>query len=76
MREALERYVDQNCTYTLTAMKHSIVNDFPGTDLSVQTISRHLLGMLYTIKAVRIEPVTCNNEANKTKRKAFVDTLL
>ncbi|ETV73083.1 hypothetical protein H257_11908 [Aphanomyces astaci] len=32
--------------------------------------------MLYTIKAMRIEPVTCNNEANKTKRKAFVDTLL
>ncbi|RHZ17679.1 hypothetical protein DYB37_013807 [Aphanomyces astaci] len=63
-------------TYTLTAMKHFITNDFPGTVLSLQTISRHLLGMLYTIKAVRIQPVTCNNEVNKTKRKAFQDTLL
>ncbi|ETV73063.1 hypothetical protein H257_12099 [Aphanomyces astaci] len=40
IREALERYVDQNCQYT---MKHLIANDFPGTELSLQTISRHLL---------------------------------
>ncbi|ETV75984.1 hypothetical protein H257_09938 [Aphanomyces astaci] len=76
IREALERYVDQNCSYTLTAMKEFVANDFPGTELSLQTISRHLIGMLYTIKAVRIEPVTCNSDANKTKRKAFVEALL
>ncbi|ETV79844.1 hypothetical protein H257_07060 [Aphanomyces astaci] len=35
IREALERYVDNNCTYTLTATKHFIANDFPGTDLSL-----------------------------------------
>ncbi|RHZ17934.1 hypothetical protein DYB37_005117 [Aphanomyces astaci] len=76
IREALERYVDQNCSYTLTAMKEFVANDFPGTELSLQTISRHLIGMLYTIKAVRIEPVTCNSDANKIKRKAFVEALL
>ncbi|ETV82055.1 hypothetical protein H257_05574 [Aphanomyces astaci] len=38
IREALERYVDQNCSYTLTAMKEFVANDFPGTELSLQTI--------------------------------------
>ncbi|RHZ13198.1 hypothetical protein DYB37_009937 [Aphanomyces astaci] len=76
IRDALERYVNGNCSYTLTAMKEFIAKDFPGVELSLQTISRHLLGMLYTIKTVRIEPATCNNDANKTKRKAFVETLL
>ncbi|ETV96667.1 hypothetical protein H310_10343 [Aphanomyces invadans] len=28
------------------------------------------------IKQVRVEPSTCNNDINKTKRKAFADTLL
>ncbi|RHY95352.1 hypothetical protein DYB35_013814 [Aphanomyces astaci] len=76
IRNALERYVNDNCSYTLTAMKEFIAEDFPGVELSLQMISRNLLGMLYTIKTVHIESATYNNEANKTKRKAFVETLL
>ncbi|ETV83521.1 hypothetical protein H257_04235 [Aphanomyces astaci] len=38
---------------------------------TVQKISRHLLGMLYTVKQVRIEPTTCNSDENKVKRKEF-----
>eukprot|EP00644_Phytophthora_capsici_P005368 jgi/Phyca11/96706/e_gw1.1.1632.1 len=39
------------------------------------TISRHLLNMLYTVKQVRIEPTTCNNEVNKEKRRVFAERL-
>ncbi|ETV68337.1 hypothetical protein H257_15660 [Aphanomyces astaci] len=76
IRDALERNVNDNCSYTFTAMKKFIAKDFPGVELSLQTISRHLLGMLYTTKTLRIEPATCNNDVNKTKPKAFVETLL
>ncbi|RHY60699.1 hypothetical protein DYB30_009481 [Aphanomyces astaci] len=32
--------------------------------------------MLYTVKQVRIEPSTCNNDTNKAKRKEFAETLV
>ncbi|KAH9152370.1 hypothetical protein AeRB84_005199 [Aphanomyces euteiches] len=67
IRAALEGYVDKNCHFTLNEMRSFIADDFPGTSLSIQTISRHLLGMAYTMKQVRIEPSTCNNETNKFK---------
>ncbi|ETV95824.1 hypothetical protein H310_10869 [Aphanomyces invadans] len=41
----------------------------------MQTISLHLLGMVYTCKQVRIEPDTCNNDMNKEKRRAFAAKL-
>ncbi|KAF0702763.1 hypothetical protein AaE_015729 [Aphanomyces astaci] len=52
-------------------MQTFVAADFAGTELSVQTISRHILGMLYTVKQVRIEPATCNNDINKQKRREF-----
>ncbi|RHY31657.1 hypothetical protein DYB32_003288 [Aphanomyces invadans] len=48
IRDALEKYLDENCQYTLREMKSFIEGDFNGTNISVQTISRHILGMLYT----------------------------
>ncbi|RHY99669.1 hypothetical protein DYB37_012396 [Aphanomyces astaci] len=37
---ALERYQETNCQFTLTAMQEFIALDFPGTQLSKQTIRR------------------------------------
>ncbi|RHZ19707.1 hypothetical protein DYB37_011091 [Aphanomyces astaci] len=37
---ALERYLDTNCHFTLTAMQEFIALDFPGTQLSKQKISQ------------------------------------
>ncbi|RHY79959.1 hypothetical protein DYB26_013408 [Aphanomyces astaci] len=52
IRAALEQYLDKNCQYTLREMQTFVAADFAGTELSVQTISRHILGMLYTVKQV------------------------
>ncbi|ETV77604.1 hypothetical protein H257_08515 [Aphanomyces astaci] len=38
--------------------------------------SRHLLGMLYTVEQVQIEPSTYNSEENKSKRKVFAAALV
>ncbi|KAH9159549.1 hypothetical protein LEN26_002284 [Aphanomyces euteiches] len=57
-------------------MQEFIFFDFEGVKVSESTISRHLLGMLYTMKQTRIEPATCNNDINKIKRQAFVQKLL
>ncbi|RHY81469.1 hypothetical protein DYB26_015498 [Aphanomyces astaci] len=73
---ALERYLDTNCQYTLSTMRDFVAQDFPGTLISKQTISRHLLGMLYTVKQVRIEQSTCNSDTNKAKRKESAETLV
>ncbi|KAG3100935.1 hypothetical protein PI125_g14602 [Phytophthora idaei] len=50
---ALESYLDDNCTYTLEAMKGMIRFDF-GADISTSTISDRLIGMLYTLKQVNL----------------------
>ncbi|KAG3248645.1 hypothetical protein PI124_g6673 [Phytophthora idaei] len=71
---ALEPYLDDNCTYPLEAMKGMIRFDF-GVDISTSTISDRLVGMLYTLKQVRVEPMTCNNEVNKEKPKQFAEDL-
>ncbi|POM69460.1 Hypothetical protein PHPALM_14249 [Phytophthora palmivora] len=42
-----------------------------GVELSTSTISNKLIGKLYTIKQVHVEPITCNNDANKAKRMVF-----
>ncbi|GMF45297.1 unnamed protein product [Phytophthora fragariaefolia] len=44
-------------------------------DISTSTISRHLRGMLYTVKQVRVEPMTCNNDTNKALRQVFAKKL-
>ncbi|RHY24854.1 hypothetical protein DYB32_008653, partial [Aphanomyces invadans] len=71
VRAAFERYLNTNCHDTLSEIKSFVAADFAGLSLSIQTISRHLLGMLFTIKQVRIEPATCNNDINKKKRRQF-----
>ncbi|KAF0747882.1 hypothetical protein AaE_007553, partial [Aphanomyces astaci] len=52
IRAALEQYLDKNCQYTLREMQTFVAANFAGTELSVQTIRRHILGMLYTVKQV------------------------
>ncbi|EGZ21463.1 hypothetical protein PHYSODRAFT_376523, partial [Phytophthora sojae] len=43
--------------------------------LSGATISRHLVGMFFTVKQVKC-PTTCNSEVNQEKRKAFAEALV
>ncbi|KAG2945059.1 hypothetical protein PC119_g8469 [Phytophthora cactorum] len=71
---ALEEYLGENCTYTLNVMRDMVRFDF-GVELSTSTISNKLIGKLYTTKNVRVEPMTCNNAANKAKRMEFAKEL-
>ncbi|KAF0730237.1 hypothetical protein Ae201684P_013156 [Aphanomyces euteiches] len=76
MRQALERYLNENCLYTLRQMQQFLVFDFNGVKISLPTISRHLIGMLFTMKQARVEPSTCNSDVNKSKRQVFALKLL
>ncbi|KUF93193.1 hypothetical protein AM588_10009596 [Phytophthora nicotianae] len=54
-RNKLEEYLNENCTFTLEAMRTMLFLDTE-INVSTSTICRHLLGMLYTVKQTRIEP--------------------
>ncbi|KAG2862714.1 hypothetical protein PC116_g6740 [Phytophthora cactorum] len=43
-------------------MRDMVLWDF-GASLSTQTVSNKFIGKLYT---VRVDPMTCNNDVNKT----------
>ncbi|KAG3051634.1 hypothetical protein PC128_g21657 [Phytophthora cactorum] len=60
---AMDEYLDDNCTYTLAAMRDMVLWDL-GVSLGTQTIINKLIGKLYTLKQVRVEPMTCNNDVN------------
>ncbi|KAG6617625.1 Carbonic anhydrase 2 [Phytophthora cinnamomi] len=70
----LESYINDNCTFTLETMRTMLAFDM-NVQLSTSTISRHLRGMTYTVKQTRIEPMTCNNLVNRTKRQIFAKAL-
>ncbi|ETN17176.1 hypothetical protein PPTG_05046 [Phytophthora nicotianae INRA-310] len=46
-RNKLEEYLNENCTFTLEAMRTMLFLDTE-INVSTSTICRHLLGMLYT----------------------------
>lgn len=75
IRTALEEYVNVHCSITLKQMVLWLAFEHE-VHVSEQTISRHLLGMLYTLKQTRIEPSTCNSEVNKEKRRVFAEQLI
>ncbi|GMF41087.1 unnamed protein product [Phytophthora fragariaefolia] len=74
VKEHLEVYLNDNGTYTVETMRRMLILDL-GVAISTSAISRHLLGMLYTVKQTRVEPTTCNNETNKTLRQEFAKKL-
>ncbi|KAE8900809.1 hypothetical protein PF002_g30076 [Phytophthora fragariae] len=74
VKDTLESYLNDNCTYTMETMRSMLGLDM-GVDVSTSTISRHLLGILYTVKQTRVVPMTCKAEANKIKRQAFAQSL-
>ncbi|KAH9124950.1 hypothetical protein AeMF1_004366 [Aphanomyces euteiches] len=74
--KGLEGYLNSNYHFTLSQMQTFVAYDFDGVKLSLSTISRHDLGMVCTMKQVRIELVTCNNEVNKIERLTFAQTLI
>ncbi|KAE9037729.1 hypothetical protein PR003_g6551 [Phytophthora rubi] len=49
IKEALEGYLNECCSYTLKTMNALVMDEFQ-VNLSVSTISRHLLDMIYTVK--------------------------
>eukprot|EP00644_Phytophthora_capsici_P019329 jgi/Phyca11/132178/e_gw1.139.26.1 len=75
IREALELWIEECCTYTLGTLRLLVREDFD-VDISETTISRHLTGMLYSVKQTRVEPMTCNSEVNKQRRKEFAEALV
>ncbi|KAE9017883.1 hypothetical protein PR003_g21540 [Phytophthora rubi] len=68
-------WVDECCTYTLGTLRTMALDEF-NVLLSEATISRHLVGMFFTVKQTRVEPTTCNNEVNKEKRKIVAEALI
>ncbi|POM66839.1 Hypothetical protein PHPALM_17242 [Phytophthora palmivora] len=71
---ALEQYLDESCTYTPNAMRDMVRFNF-SVELSTSMICNKLIGKLYTIKQVRVEPITCNSDVNKAKRMVFAKEL-
>jgi transposase len=51
IKASLETYLEECCSYTLSTMRTLILDDH-NVELSLSTISLHLLGMLYTVKQV------------------------
>jgi hypothetical protein len=49
--ETLEGYLNENCDYALEDLKWFLLFDL-GVDISTSTISRRLIGMLYTVNQV------------------------
>ncbi|GMF63951.1 unnamed protein product [Phytophthora fragariaefolia] len=71
----LEQYLNDDGTYTLATMQSMLLVDC-NIKMHTSTISRHLNKLLYTVKQVRIEPTTRNNDVNKEKRCVFAEKLM
>jgi transposase len=74
IKAMLENYLNDDCTYTLERMRTMLRFDM-NVDVSTSAISRHLGGMLYTVKQVRVVPMTCNSDTNKALRQTFAKKL-
>ncbi|KAE9247660.1 hypothetical protein PF004_g4213 [Phytophthora fragariae] len=75
IKAALVLWLDERCTYTLSPLRTVVMSEF-NVLLSEATISRHLMGVFFTVKQTRVEPTTCNSGVNKEKRKAFAEALV
>ena len=67
--------VEENPRTTLSEIKEGLLRQF-GLAVSKPTISKHLDALMYTLKMVRFEPERANTDANKEKRREFVNSLL
>lgn len=74
VKELLVKQLDDNPTTTLKQYKESLASH--GHDIGKSTISKALLGMLYTVKKVDHEPVSRNSPETKARRKAYAEWLL
>jgi transposase len=66
----LEDALEHDPTITLEIMRLLIVGEY-GIELSLSTISRHLIGLTYSMKKLRLERNAMNNLANKIERREF-----
>ncbi|KAG3108800.1 hypothetical protein PI124_g14226 [Phytophthora idaei] len=73
-KACLEQYLDEDCTYTLNQMRTMLLLDC-NVKAHTSTISRHLMNLLYSVKQIRIESTTCNNDVNKEKRRVLAEKL-
>ncbi|KAE9064528.1 hypothetical protein PF010_g28572 [Phytophthora fragariae] len=53
IKAALELWMDECCTYTLSTLRTMVMCEFNAL-LSEATISRHLVGMSFTVKQVNV----------------------
>lgn len=72
MEDALVQMLSNNPLSTLNEYKAMLLRDFE-TNVSTQTISRHLDGQGYTIKKLHVEPEGMNSDVNKLKRRQYAD---
>ncbi|KAG4039397.1 hypothetical protein PC123_g25055 [Phytophthora cactorum] len=73
IKEALETWMNECCTFTLRTLQNLVVEDF-NVKLSQTTISRHLIDMMHTIKqgdlVVYFDETNYNSYTKRTRGRA------
>ncbi|GLE07026.1 hypothetical protein PINS_up016874 [Pythium insidiosum] len=67
MMTTLEEEFENNPGVTLERMKDNLYEEY-GVDVHISTISRHMIGMTYTVKQMRVEKDAMNNLQNNAAR--------
>lgn len=72
MRQCLEDIVNENCTLTIAAINTKLKERLPQMPIvNDRTISKHLNGMLYTLKLSRVQPAERNRPDVIQSRQAY-----
>lgn len=66
----LEMYLEEDASMTLAVMQERLRDDCD-VDVHTSTIARHLDGMMYTVKQLRMEKNTMNSDRNKALRRDY-----
>ena len=69
------QYVENDPLITLVEIKHKLQRD-QGIMLLITTIHNHLECQFYSVKKVLPQPVAMKSVENKTKRAAYVSTIM
>ena len=74
-KQKMIQYVENDPLIILIEIKHKLQRD-QGIMLSITTIHNHLECQFYSIKKVLPQPVAMKSVENKTKRAAYVSTIM
>ncbi len=75
MKQRLEDIICETPDKTLKQLADSL-EEFHNVRVTPQAVGKALDGMAYTLKELRAEPQTMNNDVNKEKRHAYCQRLM